>query len=149
MCPCGSTKTYQECCQPFHNEMCLPATAEELMRSRYSAFCLKKAGYLLNTWYPGSRPEAQDIISDSVKYLSLEILDTSAGLAQDAEGTVTFIAKFIENDQLFTMEEKSSFLKQQGKWFYTDGENDLRQDSVKKNGPCPCGSGKKFKRCCL
>ncbi len=147
-CPCGSTKSYQHCCLPFHNESSLPATAEELMRSRYSAFCKKELSYLFNSWHPANRPAAEEILAGKVHYISLQIIDTEKGLAEDETGEVTFIVRYIEKDQLFTMKEKSSFVNQQGKWLYLDGENQLSRENLKKNSLCPCGSGKKFKRCC-
>lgn len=147
-CPCGSGKLYGKCCQPFHAADSLPATAEELMRSRYSAFCLKLTPYLFNSWHPAYRPEAAEILSGNTQYVSLEILETNRGNPEDTTGTVTFIARFMEKDKLITMREKSSFIKKENTWLYTEGSNKTHQEQIKANQHCPCGSGKKFKRCC-
>lgn len=148
-CPCGSRKEYQHCCLRFHNQSCVPATAEELMRSRYSAFCTGELSYLINSWHPAFRPAAETILSDCAHYISLQIIDTDKGRPEDTTGEVTFVVQYIDNDQLVTMKEKSSFIKHQHKWLYQEGENELSQKTLKKSAPCPCGSGKKFKRCCF
>lgn len=147
-CPCGSLKQYEECCLPFHNGSRMPSTAEQLMRSRYSAFCLKELNYLFNSWHPAFRPAAEEILSGTRHYLSLQIIDTDKGREEDSTGTVSFIVRYIQQNRLCTMKEKSSFVKQQSRWLYEEGEAELTEELLKKNSPCPCGSGKKFKRCC-
>lgn len=147
-CPCGSTLQYRECCSGFHNKKILPLTAEELMRSRYSAFCDQNMSYLFNTWDPAFRPMAEDILSNTAQYLSLQILNTQGGQVDDTTGKVTFIARYLISDTLYTMQETSSFVKKDGVWLYEEGENQVERERVKKNSSCPCGSGKKFKRCC-
>ena len=75
-CPCGSRRVYEECCEPFHLGAAAP-TAEALMRSRYSAFALGLAPYLLRTWHPSTRPA------------SLSLDETCALAAQAALPRVT------------------------------------------------------------
>ncbi len=147
-CPCGNLKSYRHCCLPFHNESSLPDTAEALMRSRFTAFCTENLSYLFNSWHPAHRPPAAEILSGTTRYISLQITDTKQGRPENNTGEVTFVVRYIEGDRLYTMQEKSSFVKQQGKWLYLEGDNALHSVTLKKNSPCPCGSGKKFKRCC-
>ena len=145
-CPCGSQKSYGQCCAPLHAREYTAATAEALMRSRYSAYVLKNTDYLAATWHPSTRPTVLDLASDGTAWQRLAILATQHGGADDDTGTVEFAA-FFSGGQLH---ERSRFVKQEGRWFYLDGEilPPLVQAKVGRNDPCPCGSGKKFKKCC-
>ncbi|WP_459741119.1 YchJ family protein, partial [Pseudomonas aeruginosa] len=84
-CPCGSGAEYAGCCEPPHLGRAAP-TAEALMRSRFSAFALGLAPYLLATWHPSTRPESLDL--DDVTWRRLQIVETVAGGAGDTEGIV-------------------------------------------------------------
>jgi len=153
ICRCGSGLDYQNCCAPFHDGLALPVTAEALMRSRFSAYCLRNASYLLATWDDGSRPAQLDFAGDRQHWLKLEVLACQQGEIADAQGVVEFNAYFIEAGRQWLLHECSRFLKKQGCWFYLDGVVDLapvigKQAKIGANTPCPCGSGKKFKRCC-
>ena len=128
-CPCGSGKTYQACCQMAHKEI-LPTTAEELMRSRFSAFALATqypemakffADYLCNTWDQQTRPESLQLETHTV-WQQLKIVGRKEGKKRHSEGYVTFQAHFLENGQQHYFEEKSFFKKTDGKWFYVEGE---------------------------
>ncbi|OKH89897.1 hypothetical protein LF95_08375 [Thalassospira sp. TSL5-1] len=123
-CPCGSTKNYGACCGPFHQGVKLPATAEQLMRSRYSAFVFGNAPYLADT-VPAQNSAGYD--SDSLarqqtKWTGLEIVSTEAGGLFDQTGYVEFIARFKEKGRSGAHHEKSRFVRQNGKWLYMDGE---------------------------
>ena len=109
MCPCGSGKLYSDCCGRFQ---------EQLMRSRYSAFVVKNPMYLLDTWHPTTRPSELNL-ADPVKWLSLKIKST--GFISPDEGFVHFIARGLIAGRGFKQEEKSRFLKENGRWFYVDG----------------------------
>ncbi|MEP5256102.1 MAG: YchJ family metal-binding protein [Winogradskyella arenosi] len=121
-CYCGTTKTYQECCEVFHSNNGKTDTAEQLMRSRYSAFVLADVDYLMATHHQSTRPtkEKKAIVkwAKSVQWIKLEILDTSKGTKNDIEGTVTFNAYFFENGKVDVIHEKSAFVKENGQWFY-------------------------------
>ncbi|MFM7086994.1 MAG: YchJ family protein [Cyanobium sp.] len=100
-CPCGGG-LYEGCCAPLHRGERRAATAEQLMRSRYSAYALGEVDHLLRTQGPelGSRQPLsvqRRALQDScrqVRWLRLEILATEAGGALDLEGTVTFRAHY-------------------------------------------------------
>jgi SEC-C motif-containing protein len=151
-CPCGTQKTYSDCCQPFHLNKQPAPTAEALMRSRYSAFALSEVDYLINTHHPSTRStdDRQLLLStiNSTRWLNLDIIDCKQGQLTDSTGTVEFIATFKEGEQLGQMHEVSRFVKENNQWFYVDG--DVENKSPPKpgrNDPCWCDSGKKFKKC--
>lgn len=144
-CPCGSGKPLAECCGRYHGGEAAP-TAEALMRSRYSAFVLQDDGYLRDTWHPKTRPSQLDLSADDSCWQGLEIVACRKGGLQDEEGVVEFVARY-QGGQLH---ERSRFVREQGRWFYLDGEllPPRQQPQPGRNAPCPCGSGKKYKRCC-
>lgn len=118
-CPCGSGRPYDECCGPAHGGW--PATtAEALMRSRYSAFALGDAAYLLTSWHPATRPTRLDLDPDVV-WRRLQIVDTVAGGTNDEEGVVEFRASFRGADGGGLLEERSRFARDAGEWRYLDG----------------------------
>jgi SEC-C motif-containing protein len=119
------------------------------MRSRYCAFVLGNSNYLLQTWHADTRP-AQLVLSPDVSWFGLEIVAIEAGEAQDSEGRVEFMAKFNGHDRLQYLHERSRFVREDGRWFYVDGESvpQAKAPKIGRNEPCPCGSGKKYKRCC-
>lgn len=117
-CPCGSDKSYSECCAPLHRGESCAASAEELMRSRYSAYVTLDASYLTSTWHKTTRPT--DLELEPTKWLGLKITSTEKGLASDSEGWVTFVARYKINGRAHRLEEKSFFKKEDGVWFYVD-----------------------------
>lgn len=125
LCPCGSGQIYRECCQRFWATQQKPNTAEQLMRSRYTAFVLQKAQYLLDTHHPDFRESnALQTLKKSFKntqWLGLQILDTQQGQTSDTQGIVEFKAHFKTLGQQQLLHERSSFVKEQGQWFYTNG----------------------------
>ena len=148
-CPCGNEKSYSECCMPIVQGRRMAETAEQLMRSRYTAFCKEDNEYLLASWATETRPKQLDNDEVPVKWISLEVLGTEEGAPQDHSGTVNFIASFIVSGHLCHLQEKSRFTKEDGVWFYLDGVPESTTAKIARNSLCPCGSGKKFKRCCL
>jgi len=117
------------------------------MRSRYTAYCQKNGVYLLKTWYLGTRPIELDFRNDHTVWVGLEIVQHKAGGAEEAEGTVEFIASYRQNDVLLRLRECSRFLKESGEWFYLDGIVH-NEPNPGRNDPCWCGSGRKYKKCC-
>jgi SEC-C motif domain protein len=143
-CPCGSTLAYEQCCQPLHRGEAA-ATPEALMRSRYSAFVVGQADYLLATWHPSTRPVELSLES-SPDWVSLTSLDSSeAGEA----GQVHFRAVHRVGDGWGYLEEQSQFVREQGRWLYVTGDTSEGQLKPGRNDRCPCGSGRKYKACCL
>ncbi|MGW8377479.1 YchJ family metal-binding protein [Streptomyces sp. ODS28] len=120
-CPCGLGGTYAACCGRLHAGEGAAATAEGLMRSRYSAFAARDTAYLLRTWHPDTRPPRIDL-DPGTRWTGLEIVETSEGSAFHATGTVTFRAHFTERGRSGVLEERSRFARADGAWVYVDGE---------------------------
>lgn len=91
------------------------------MRSRYSAFALKNAAYLLDTWEPSTRPESIDFSNDEVAWTRLEIIRTNKGSPEDSKGMVEFKAYYLSKGRELFMHEISRFSKIEDRWFYCDG----------------------------
>ena len=143
-CPCGSGKAYQLCCQPCHAGAAAD-TPKALMRSRFSAFVVKDADYLLATWHPDTRPATLQL-DDSPDWVGLQVLSSGE---QEGRGQVHFRAVYRLPDGFGYLEEASDFVREDGRWFYLSGQTrEVRLDPG-RNEPCPCGSGRKFKACCL
>ncbi|NYF10630.1 SEC-C motif-containing protein [Leifsonia sp. AK011] len=119
-CPCGSGLPYDECCGPLHAGAASAPTAERLMRSRFSAFAVGDAGYLLRTWHPSTRPAELETDGD-VRWYRLDIERRTAGGPFDTEGTVTFTAWFRSPEGAGSLHERSRFRREDGAWFYLDG----------------------------
>jgi SEC-C motif-containing protein len=115
-CPCGTGLTYADCCGRLHDGTATAATAEQLMRSRYSAFAVGDPAYLLATWHPRTRPRSLELDPD-VRWTGLEIVATAGGSMLDSEGTVEFRASRVDGEQ----HERSRFRREKGRWFYLDG----------------------------
>lgn len=121
-CYCGSNSTYKDCCKIAHTDLAKVTTAEQLMRSRYSAFVLANGNYLMESHHSTTRPvkEKKSIVkwAKSVQWIRLEVLDATEGLTKDEEGAVTFSAYFYENGNVEVIHEKSLFKKEKGLWMY-------------------------------
>jgi len=146
-CPCGSGLAYGECCGPFLSGIASPESAASLMRSRYTAFCLKDAAYVLKTWHPSKRPGILDFSGDETVWRGLSVLRHEGGGAFDSEGIVEFVASYQQGGKLLRLHETSRFLREAGEWRYVDGDIHPEAKSG-RNDPCSCGSGKKYKKCC-
>lgn len=123
-CPCGSQTPYSACCQPAIEGQKSAATAEALMRSRYTAYVLEEWRYLYNSWHPQTRPTRKSLSrTEKTDWQSLEILSTTGGQALDNKGTVEFRASWKTADGIISsLHEKSRFERLQGKWVYIDGD---------------------------
>jgi SEC-C motif-containing protein len=119
-CPCGSGAGYHACCGPLHHGERAAGTAEELMRSRYSAFARGDADYLFRTWHPRTRP-ADVTVDPAVVWTSLQVTDIEAGGAEDDRGEVEFTARFDDDGRPSEMHERSRFERRAGRWVYVDG----------------------------
>jgi SEC-C motif-containing protein len=118
-CPCGREASYRDCCAAFHEGRADAPTAERLMRSRYSAFAVGDAAYLLRTWHPGTRPAGLDL-DPQLRWTGLEILDVTGGSAFHSEGTVEFRAHHTGHGQTGSQHENSRFTREAGRWVYVD-----------------------------
>lgn len=151
LCPCKSGKPYSKCCEPYITGKENAPTAEALMRSRYTAFVKKEVDYIIKTRHPSAGPNELEL--DIIPaWISLQIVRTEDGQENDTHGIVEFKANAIVDHKIAVLHEVSEFEKNDGQWFYVDGQinESFRPISQKigRNVPCPCGSGKKFKKCC-
>ncbi|HYH77143.1 MAG TPA: YchJ family protein [Arthrobacter sp.] len=119
-CFCLSGDVYAQCCGRFHSGQSEAATAEQLMRSRYSAFALLDAVYLLRTWHPDTAPSELDL-DPAMEWRRLDIVSTSRGGPLDTEGTVEFKAHFRHNGERGVHVETSRFVRENRRWYYVDG----------------------------
>lgn len=129
VCPCGSNKTYLVCCGPFHKGKIFAPSAEALMRSRFSAYVLNIPQYIYRTWDKNTRPPLKILREDNIQiFTHLEIINTNQGSKDDKEGTVEFIASFINknsntanDDQTIQQHrENSYFVKKDKQWKYVN-----------------------------
>ncbi|ORU92937.1 MAG: zinc-binding protein [Cycloclasticus sp. symbiont of Bathymodiolus heckerae] len=123
------------------------------MRSRFTAFTLHEFQYLIDTHHPSKR-QTTDLLelqsgSDKTTWFKLTIHRIKLGLANNDKGLVEFSAFFNENGQFFELRETSSFIKEAAQWLYLEGNSHIEHINlkIKRNEPCWCCSGKKFKHC--
>ena len=149
-CECGSDVSANRCCVRYVGGEVAAPTAQALMRSRYFAFIHRNAEYLLESWHPSRRPTTLDFEQDTTQWQKLQILDCVDGDVNDTRGIVEFKAYYVDGGRRHCLHERSSFIRETGRWYYVDGvvPEPLSPPKVGRNQPCPCGSGKKFKRCC-
>ncbi|MEU7897794.1 YchJ family metal-binding protein [Nonomuraea sp. NPDC049152] len=120
-CPCALPAAYEQCCGRLHRGEAAAETAEQLMRSRFSAFAVGDAAYLLRSWHPSTRP-AEVTFEPFLRWKKLSIVSTSGGGAGDAEGTVEFRARYSQAGKAGEMREVSRFTRREGAWVYLTGE---------------------------
>jgi len=120
-CTCGSGIKYTECCGRYLDGHEIPSTAEALMRSRYTAYTLLREEYLMSSWHASTRPVSLDLAAEAPsKWLGLEI---KRHQQQDAEhAIVEFIARYKVGGRAHRLHEVSRFVREDGRWFYVDGE---------------------------
>jgi SEC-C motif domain protein len=119
-CPCGSDLPLAECCGPLLDGSTTAATAEHLMRSRYSAFALGRGEYLHATWHSSTRP-AELHLDPAVRWTGLAVLATSGGSLLAAAGSVEFRATYVARGGAGVQHERSRFVREDGAWRYLDG----------------------------
>ena len=121
LCPCGSNKNYADCCARYVGGNEIAPTAESLMRSRSPAYTLLREDYLLATWHPSTRPSALDLADEApTKWLGLELKRHEQ---QDAKrAIVEFVARYKVNGRAHRLHEVSRFVREEGRWFYMDGD---------------------------
>ena len=120
-CPCGSKKQYVSCCGRYLDNNEIPATAEALMRSRYTAYTLLREDYLLTTWHISTRPVALHLTNDAQsKWISLVV---KHHVQQDAEhAIVEFVARYKVGGRAHRIHEVSRFERECRRWFYVGGD---------------------------
>ncbi|TDN93142.1 YchJ family metal-binding protein [Microbacterium sp. BK668] len=119
-CPCGSGARFDGCCAPvLRGEPA--ATAERLMRSRYTAFVVGDDRHLVATWHPGTRPDSVDL-DPRLRWTGLAIVATDAGREGDRRGRVEFRASWRDGGTTGVLHETSRFVFQSDRWWYLDGD---------------------------
>jgi len=157
-CYCGSDNEFEVCCGPIISGSVKAETAEALMRARYAAFVTRKIDFLHASLHPDHRQDhdqnATRRWAERADWLGLQVVEVAAGGKGDEEGTVEFIATYKQDGVVKPHHEISRFSRQDGDWYYVDGDlvmpktNTRDRPKVGRNDPCPCGSGRKFKKCC-
>ena len=115
-CPCGSRLAYDECCGPVVRNERPADTAEELMRSRYTAYALGDVDHVFRSWHPATRPDELDQLP-RLDWTGLEIVETVDGGPGDDHGVVEFRASYAGG----VLHERSRFTRRAGRWVYLDG----------------------------
>jgi SEC-C motif-containing protein len=122
LCPCGNAnKEYTDCCARYLNGREDAATAEALMRSRYTAYTLENEDYLLATWHPSTRPDSLKLADGPhKKWLGLRV--SRHEQTGENHSVVEFVARYKVGGRAHRLHEISRFVREGGRWFYVDGE---------------------------
>ena len=155
ICPCGSGVLFSECCEPIIKGARESETAEELMRARYSAFVTHDIDFIVASTHTRTRKEIDLSFirewSETSTWRGLEIIETKQ--VNDNKAFVSFEAQFTQGDEDKRHRERSLFEREDGEWRFVTGD-ELKNPTVRyetpppgRNDPCPCGSGKKYKKC--
>jgi SEC-C motif-containing protein len=157
LCPCGNEAKFASCCQPLIQGKKKAETAEQLMRARYTAFSTGAIDFIIDSHHSKTRDQVKreevEEWSKKSDWLGLKVLETAQGGPKDNEGVVVFHAKYRAEGKEHDHLEHSQFERENGEWKFLDAQGiqqgPLRREGPKvgRNDPCPCGSGKKFKKC--
>lgn len=112
-CPCGTSRSLEDCCGPLLTTERLAETAEELMRSRYTAHVYGHLEHLWRTWDARTRPE--EVHPGEARWTELTILEVVDGGPHDRTGIVDFVATHDGG----RLAERAEFTRRGGRWFYT------------------------------
>jgi len=154
-CPCGSGSNFADCCEPIINGTSEAETAEELIRARYSAFVTHAIDFVVSSTHSRTRKDVDlDFVrewSETSTWRGLQIFETKA--VNENKAFVSFEAQFTQKGEDHSHRERSVFERENGHWKFVTGD-ELKNPTVRyeapkpgRNDPCPCGSGKKFKKC--
>lgn len=149
-CPCGSKRHFGDCCNPIIINPVLAQAPDQLMRARYTAYCLGGYGqFLFNTWHVTQRAHlsVDELNLTGQAWCRLCVLESEKDPSSIHRGWVTFLAFFNRDGRLDVMHERSEFLLEGDRWYYLRGQQFATVVPSRKS-PCLCGSGKPFKRCC-
>jgi SEC-C motif domain protein len=154
-CPCGSGRPFEQCCEPVHLGQRQPATAEELMRARFTAHVAHNFKFLHDSYRPtAGKPYVAEEGEPAVVWTRLEVHAHETLPDNPDKAYVDFSAYGMEDKVEKVLHEKAEFMRVNGQWLYTReariGPAPFKAaPKVGRNDPCPCGSGKKYKQCCL
>ena len=154
LCPCKSGKNYADCCEKIINGTVKAETPEALMRARYSAYATGAIDFIIDSTHSSQREnnDREEIRrwSQNSQWDGLEIIRTENGGPDDDSG----IARYHDRGISMEHHEIAEFRRENGDWYFYDGQLVPQAPYVRKeakvgrNDPCPCGSGKKYKKCC-
>jgi len=159
-CPCGSGLEYNICCEPFINGTKKVETAEQLMRARYTAHVTVDVAFIMNSVLPLKKHEHSEKTvlnwASKTDWRGLDIVNVTDGSNSDESGQVEFVAHFLKDGMKRKHREIAKFKKEDDTWYFEDGEKVVSEQQqivnsepkAGRNDPCPCGSGRKFKKCC-
>ncbi len=157
-CCCGSGIEFDQCCGAILSGARQAESAEALMRARYAAFVTRQVDFLHQSLHPQHRQD-HDIAAtrrwaEKAQWMGLQVVEAKPAGDGDNEAIVEFIATYKEGGVVKPHHEISRFSRLDGEWFYVDGQLVIPQTATRdqpkvgRNDPCPCGSGKKYKKCC-
>lgn len=151
-CPCDSQKNYLVCCEPYITGKQSPETPEALMRSRYTAYTMADINYIKESMRAkaliGFNEADAKRWARRVVWISLNVIRTA--IENPDRGHVEFEARFVEGSRLKAIHEKSDFIRENGRWYYTGGTHlpgEQPEQIISRSMSCPCGSQRKFKNC--
>jgi SEC-C motif-containing protein len=126
LCYCHSDKPFESCCEVYLSDSAIPFTAEQLMRSRYTAYAVHDVDYIMQTTHPATRkhydPRSIKAWAESSIWQKLEVIGTRKGSASDTVGFVEFKAYYFDSVQQPQLHhEYSTFKKVDGTWFFVEG----------------------------
>lgn len=158
ICPCKSGKSFGDCCSEIISGGRRAESAEALMRARYTSYVTGDIGFLKTSAVKEIRDqfdeEASKAWSQAARWHGLEIVKTEGGGEKDDRGVVEFRALYTANGEFCNHHEVSTFVREKDGWKFEDGElvgeTPVMREEPKtgRNDPCPCGSGRKYKKCC-
>jgi SEC-C motif domain protein len=155
LCPCGSTLNYRSCCEQYISNKEAAPTPEALMRSRYVAYTKAEITYIEATSGEGALRDFSfadsQRWSEQAEWMGLEVLQ--APTAEGDSGFVEFKVEYAISGVKKCLYECSEFKRIEGSWYYIGSKkirtiDQKQQQKTGRNDPCPCGSGKKYKKCC-
>jgi SEC-C motif-containing protein len=154
-CPCGSGRLFAQCCSPIIAGAEQAETAERLMRARFTAHVTHDWAFLQRTYLgTAAEPLPDGEGQTPVAWTRLVVHAHEPGNRPDV-AFVDFSAYYVDQGREFALQEKAEFKRRDGAWIYTrpvrEGPAPIKATHPKpgRNDPCPCGSGKKYKHCCL
>ena len=151
-CKCGSGKKYQSCCEPFIKGTAIPQTPEELLRSRFVAYATQNIKYVEATTH--TKKMNQFNYDDALEWSKTAKWDKLEIISFPKENEIEFVAWYQEDGEPVRHHETAQFKKEGDCWFFYDsrfpntGTVVNESPKVGRNDTCPCGSGKKYKKCC-
>lgn len=158
-CPCGSDQPLIDCCAALIDQGRKAATAEQLMRARYTAHTQANIAFILRSHHPATRSDIDEASTakwaQESDWLGLDIRHVDGGGEKDPTARIEFVARYRDgNGKRHDHAEIALFEKHNNEWFFKDAEvpkvSQFKRDAPKqgRNDPCACGSGRKFKKCC-